>query len=84
MHIQVHVHVHVISLTHILDGEHHYGSNDWHPNAGEHSEGRRSDELVGILESLLEGGDGEKGHVLLLLSIANQVHIHQLLDLRSK
>ena len=84
VHAHARVHVHVPSLTHILDCEHHYGSNDWHSNAGKHSQGRRSDELVGILESLLEGGDREEGHVLLLLSIANQVHIHQFLDLRSK
>lgn len=33
------------------------------------------------LESSLEGGDGEQGQILLLLCIAHQVHVHQLLHL---
>lgn len=36
------------------------------------------------LESSLEGGDGEQGQILLLLCIAHQVHVHQLLHLQDE
>lgn len=36
------------------------------------------------LESSLEGGDGQQGQILLLLCIAHQVHVHQLLHLQGK
>lgn len=36
------------------------------------------------LESSLEGRDGEQGQILLLLCIAHQVHVHQLLHLQGE
>lgn len=33
------------------------------------------------LQRTLEGADGQEGQVLLLLGVADQVHVHQLLDL---
>ncbi len=71
-------------VTYFLDGEHHNGGNDRDTDTGQDSKGGASDELVGVLEGLLKSGDGEKSQVLLLLSIANQVHIHQLLDLSTE
>lgn len=71
----------VLQLEYLLDGEHKDWSDDGDSDAGEDPQGGASDELVGVLEGFLEGGDGEESYILLLLSIAHQIHIHQLLDL---
>ena len=65
----------------LLYGYHHDWYNDGHTDTGENTEGTGPDQLVGILESFLEGADGEKSDVLLLLCIPHQVDIDKLLDL---
>ena len=46
-----------IVCTDLFDGEHHDGSNDGHSYTGENAESTGTYELVGVLESLLEGAD---------------------------
>lgn len=71
----------VTEIHYLFDREHHDGGDDGDTNAGQDAQGRAPDELIGVLQSFLEGGDGEEGQVLLLLSIPHQIHVHQLLDL---
>ena len=65
----------------LLDGQHHHRGNDGDPDATEDAQRSSPDHLVGVLQGLLEGADREKGRILLLLGIAHEVHIHQLLYL---
>lgn len=65
----------------LLDGEHHDRSNDGNSDAREDPKCTGSDELVGIFQSLLEGADGEEGHVLLLFCVPDQIDVYKLLDL---
>lgn len=39
----------VLQLEYLLDGEHEDGSYDGDTDTGEHTQGRASDELVGVL-----------------------------------
>ena len=66
----------------LFDGKHHDGSYDGNSYTGQDTEGAGPNELVWVFESLLEGADGQEGEVLLLLGVADQVDVHQLLDLR--
>ena len=65
----------------VADGEHHDGDDDGDADGGEDAEGGGADELVGVLERALEGRDGEESDVLLLLGVAGQVDVDELLDL---
>lgn len=71
-------------MKYLLDGEHQNWRYDGYTDTGQDTEGRASDQLVGVLQGLLEGGDGEESQVLLFFSVAHQIHIHQLLDLPAK
>ena len=68
----------------VPDGEHDDGHDDGHADGGEDAQGGGADQLVGVLQGALEGRDGEQGHVLPLLRVPRQVHVHQLLDLKCR
>lgn len=36
--------------TGLLDGEHHYGSNNWNSNTGQHPQSTSTNKLIGILK----------------------------------
>ena len=68
----------------LFDGKHHDGSYDGNSYTGQDTESAGPYELVWVLEPLLEGADGQEGEVLLLLGVADQVDVHQLLDLEGR